>query len=177
MLRIIGGKYRGKKLLVNEETTVPTKNRVREAIFDILGPGHEGESFLDLFAGSGAVGLEALSRGFASAHLVENNPKALRLLGDNAKSFAGSHVYPLTYIEALKKLRAEGLSFDVVFLDPPYAKREYYEEAAHLLIDEGLLKVGALMILEFEGEWPLPTPPSRLYSYGRTSLGLLAYNK
>lgn len=122
-IRIIGGSRRGHRLRVPVAGAVrPTGERVREAVFDVLGP-IEGLAVLDLFAGSGALGLEALSRGARMATFVENDPQVVGLLSDNARALgfgATAEVLTRDYQEALATFTARGRSFDLLFVDPPY---------------------------------------------------------
>lgn len=121
-VRIIGGQWRGRKLPVPDvEGLRPTPDRVRETVFNWLMPVIEGARCLDLFAGSGAFGLEAASRGAAAVWLVERDPAALSVLRDNVDRLAAAQVRVIAD-DALALLRrpAQG-QFDIVFVDPPYA--------------------------------------------------------
>jgi len=123
MIRIIGGSRRGHRLRVSSAGVVrPTGDRVREAIFDVLGP-IEGLAVLDLFAGSGAMGLEALSRGARMATFVEGDSRVLGVLRDNARALgfgATAEALNTDYQDALSTFAALGRSFDLLFADPPY---------------------------------------------------------
>ncbi len=127
----------------------PTTDRVREAIFDILGESVAGAAALDLFAGSGALGLEALSRGAASAVLVEPDPAAFAVLRGNIDSLSasGAEALPLDYRKALRRLRARGTRLGLVFLDPPYG-RGLASAAAAEIERSGLLAPGAVVVVE-----------------------------
>jgi 16S rRNA (guanine966-N2)-methyltransferase len=126
----MGGAYKGRKLSTDTRAEVirPTSGKVREALFSSLGPdAMEGRTFADLYAGSGSVGLEALSRGASEAHLVENHPQSWSLLKANAEAVLGKGAEAaravLTRADALawcRKMRAEGRAFDFVFADPPF---------------------------------------------------------
>ena len=121
MIRIVAGQWRGRRLATPRgRDTRPTSDRVREALFSILG-ALDGERVLDLFAGSGALGLEALSRGAASATLVERAPAALRALRDNVADLgASAEVVAADALVWLRVAREQGAQYDLVFLDPPY---------------------------------------------------------
>lgn len=121
-MRIISGKYKGRVIGLPKQIR-PTQDKVRKAIFDILGD-IEGVSFLELFAGSGAVGLEALSRGAKEAVFVENNPVCLKALKNNFTYLLLTTYYllPLDSAKAVEKLSKEKAMFDIIFLDPPYYK-------------------------------------------------------
>ena len=122
-MRIIAGDLKGRVLAPVQGRTRPTAARVREAIFNILGPAVPEAQVLDLFAGTGALGIEALSRGAAQAVFVEDHPEALKALRRNLETLGlpdRSQVLPLPVAAALRKLAARGERFDLVFLDPPY---------------------------------------------------------
>lgn len=127
----------------------PTSDRVRESIFNILGPRVAGADVLDLFAGTGALGLEALSRGAASAVLVEADPLAFAVIRQNVESLGaeGSELLPMDYRRALRRLAALGRRFELVFVDPPYgtgmAARAAAETAA-----SGVAAAGATVVVE-----------------------------
>ncbi len=125
-MRIVGGKHRGLHLASPKGRRVrPTAQRVREAIFSILGSDLSEYSVLDLFAGSGAMALEALSRGASFVVMVDQHPAALRLIGRNLATCGNpqnAKVYRLDLRRGLKGLIRHGYRFDVVFLDPPYGR-------------------------------------------------------
>jgi 16S rRNA (guanine(966)-N(2))-methyltransferase RsmD len=119
-VRIIGGRWRSRILEFPDAADLrPTPDRVRETLFNWLGQDLSGMACLDLFAGSGALGFEALSRGAASTVMVEKDPAALRALRENAGKLAAGN---LTVVrgDALEFARETRLRFDVVFVDPPY---------------------------------------------------------
>ena len=145
-MRIIAGKYRHLNLMTLEGAdTRPTKDMVKEALFSSLGD-IEGLSFLDLFAGSGAVGIEALSRGAFKATFNDINPKACKIIKANLQKLAiEAKVYNEDWQTLLKHLKGE--SFDIIFADPPYAFEDY-DSLFSLLEDYGLLKNKGLLIIE-----------------------------
>ena len=120
-MRIIAGKFRGKRLFSPEgEGTRPTSDKVRESVFGILASrGEIGGRVLDLFAGTGALGLEALSRGADTAIFVDKSPAAAKIIRKNiALTGADAEVYNTDWKVAVRKLTGR---FDLIFLDPPYA--------------------------------------------------------
>ena len=121
-MRIIGGRYKGRVIKLPKGIR-PTQDKVRKALFDILGD-IEGLSFLELFAGSGAIGFEALSRGAAGLTLVEYNRDCLSAIKKNIESLAlkAPALYPQEVQGAIKALHKEEKKFDIIFLDPPYYK-------------------------------------------------------
>jgi 16S rRNA (guanine966-N2)-methyltransferase len=121
-IRIIGGAYRGRKLAVADRPGLrPTPDRVRETLFNWLGQQLDGLSCLDLFAGTGALGFEAASRGARRVVLVEKDPDAFRALASNRDALGASRV-ELVHGDALAWLRRSNEAFDVVFLDPPFGQ-------------------------------------------------------
>jgi len=120
-VRIIGGRWRSRVLHFPDVAGLrPTPDRVRETLFNWLGQDLSGERCLDLFAGSGALGFEALSRGADSVVMVENHAAALRALRENARRLEAANL-TLVRADALEFVRSARSRFDVVFLDPPYA--------------------------------------------------------
>lgn len=173
MLRVSGGKYRGRNLEVPEVGTVPTKNRVREAMMSICAFATEGAEVLDLFAGSGALGIEALSRGAKHCVFVDADRKACEIIKRNLALIKeqNAQVINMPAREALERMKEK--KFDLVFLDPPYAKKELYEESISFLLENEMLSNGAVVLVEYEGE--LQIDDSRFsfrrdYTYGMTKL-------
>ncbi|HTU02681.1 MAG TPA: 16S rRNA (guanine(966)-N(2))-methyltransferase RsmD [Candidatus Sulfotelmatobacter sp.] len=123
-MRISAGEHRGRRLRSPKgRGTRPTSDRVRQALFNILGPRLRDARVLDLFAGTGAVGLESLSRGAASATLVERDASALRSLRENVSALslgARARILAGEALPAIRSLAEAGQRFDCVFLDPPY---------------------------------------------------------
>ena len=139
----------------------PTTDRVREAVFAILGDDVEGTVVLDLFAGTGAMAIESLSRGAAGAVLVESSPAALGALRANLAALVaeGAVCLPLDYREAVRWLSSKGRTFDLVFLDPPYGKGLVGRSAA-LLSGAGILAPGAVVVAERASRDPADTLPA-----------------
>lgn len=153
-MRIIGGAHRGRRLKAPPGLQVrPTSDRVREAVFNILGDV-EGDRVLDVFAGSGALGLEALSRGAAHVTFVDSNRRSCETIRANVDLFAGQHagqtrVLPLLAAKALRTLAADGARFDLLLLDPPYANAEALLEQLAPSISQ-LMSPGARLVAELE---------------------------
>jgi 16S rRNA (guanine(966)-N(2))-methyltransferase RsmD len=156
-MRIIAGSYRSLALQAPQGlATRPTSDRLRETLFNVLTPQIEGVAFLDLYAGSGAVGLEALSRGAAQADFVERAPAALKILRGNLEKLgisAGFRIHSAAVGAFLRRASASAskpVRYDVVFLDPPYDAAEEYERTLGLLGGSaaGLLADGAMVIAE-----------------------------
>jgi len=143
-VRVIAGRYGGRTLVAPAgPATRPTADRVREALFSVLG--HiEDARVLDLFAGTGALGIEALSRGAAHATFVENARPALRALGQNLHALAlddVTTVLPLAVERVLKAPPWEPQTFDLIFLDPPYAvvRSGRFTDALAKAVERGLV--------------------------------------
>jgi 16S rRNA (guanine966-N2)-methyltransferase len=150
-VRIVAGRWRGRALRAPKGLAVrPTSDRVREAIFDILGERVSGTSVLDLFAGSGALGLEALSRGASRAVFVESDPAAFAVLRENVETLGAveSEAWRLDYRQALRRLRARSMRFDLVFLDPPYRKGLASDSSAALCRADMVRAGGAVVVEE-----------------------------
>jgi 16S rRNA (guanine(966)-N(2))-methyltransferase RsmD len=152
-MRIIGGTLRSRRLEAPAGlATRPTSDRLRETLFNVLAPRIAGARFLDLFAGSGAVGLEAHSRGAARVEFVERNAAALTVLRKNLASLgiaAGVSIHAGSVDPILRRMRPDA-DVDLVFLDPPYDSADAYEATLGLLGGAlaGLLAPGAVMIAE-----------------------------
>jgi 16S rRNA (guanine966-N2)-methyltransferase len=181
-LRIIAGRYRGRRLVAPAGlTTRPTGDRVREALFSILEHGEpalRGSRFLDLFAGSGAVGLEALSRGAAAVLLVESEPQAARAIERNIASLdAAPHVRLLR--QDASRLGRAGEAFDIAYLDPPYRAGLLVPALAGLMAG-GWLAPEARLVCETAREDEPGLPASFTIEderrYGAARLLFLRYN-
>ena len=151
MMRIITGSARGTHLkTLPGDSTRPTSERAKEAVFSMLGDAVRGARVLDLFGGSGQMGLEALSRGAAHATFVDNSREALAIIRDNA---ARTQLFDRAEIkegEALAFLRAAETPYDIVFLDPPYAAG-LLPGCLSLLLERRLLTPSAVVVCEAGG--------------------------
>src|SRR5215469_12643770 len=123
-MRVVAGKYRGRTLrTVRGHAVRPTSDRLRETLFNILSPEIVGARFLDLCAGSGAIGIEALSRGASHVTFVEKSRPACSVIRDNLASLSieGQSLVCRDTASAIKSLAIKGAQFDLIFFDPPYA--------------------------------------------------------
>lgn len=175
-MRVIAGTYRSRKLRTLRGLALrPTSDRVRETLFNILGSDVQDAVFVDLFAGSGAVGIEALSRGARRAVFVEHHPAAIKLLranleslgiavaGSRAKTFAGSaEIIAMDAVVGLEQLAARGLKAGFIFADPPYADSGAYTAVLNWLDDSKLLASGGRVILEHSRRLALPAVAGQL---------------
>ena len=159
-VRIIGGQWRRRTLsFPDSEGLRPTPDRVRETLFNWLGQDLSGRSCLDLFAGSGALGFEAASRGAQRVVMVDSSPKVLASLAANARMLGAGERLEIVRADAVKfasSLRSAGSRFDVLFLDPPY-KQGWLDRLApllpQLLTADGVVYVEAEQGLEACGDW------------------------
>lgn len=158
-LRIVGGEYRGRTLTVpNHRGLRPTSDRVRETLFNWLSPVIEGARCVDLFAGSGALGFEAVSRGAAEVVMVERVEAVTRVLRAHAGALGTGRV-TVVHADALRWLAAEGRPFDIAFLDPPFAD-DLLARSFGLLATGRWLSPGARVYLEAPVSTGFPTLPS-----------------
>lgn len=154
MMRIITGRARGIKLATLEgENTRPTSERAKEAVFSMLQFDIEGREVLDLFAGSGQMGLEAVSRGAASAVFVDKSKDAIAIIGKNIEKTKLSDACRVFCADTQDYIKtAKGRKkFDIVFIDPPYALR-LASKTLCALLDAGLLKPTSIVVCESEEE-------------------------
>lgn len=169
-MRIIAGSRKGHRIEAPRGlATRPTGDRVREAAFNLIGP-LEGAEVLDLYAGSGAMGLEALSRGAERAAFVEEDPAACRAIERNLEKLRLTGAVVLQR-DALQVLATERRQYDLVLLDPPYEMTDYAPFARYL---PGVLAPDGLLVVEtaarFEPDLPLQKRTSRRYGSARLTL-------
>lgn len=152
-MRIIAGTFRSRQLKSLKGLSLrPTSDMMRETLFNILGPRVDGSRFLDLFAGTGAIGIEAVSRGAAHVVFVEKHPATVRLLKENLASLqisSGVQVIPADVRASITKLSVGNAApFDFIFLDPPYAEENTYRDTLHALQESALLSETTIVIAE-----------------------------
>jgi 16S rRNA (guanine(966)-N(2))-methyltransferase RsmD len=163
-MRVIAGIYRSRILKSLKGLALrPTSDRLRETLFNVLGPGVSGSRFLDLFAGTGAIGIEALSRGAAHVAFVENHPSAVALIRRNLESLkinSGVAILATEAHRALETLSGRKESgaapFEYVFVDPPYAAAEEYARVLQFLGASAFLTSDAMVIVEHHHKFKLP---------------------
>ena len=184
-LRVIGGNLRRRAILAAELPNLrPMSSRIKKSLFDTLAPLLPGAEFLDLFAGTGAVGLEALSRGAARAAFVEKNRQCVRLIEENISRTGFSPKAKVFHADALKPLawlldRADTEGFDLVFMGPPYRDASNQQvfwgaPALALAIEARLAKPGGFLIVQHHAREKVAEPPGvakkRERQYGDTIL-------
>lgn len=153
-IRVSGGYLKGYILkTLPGQATRPTTGKVREAVFSILQHDIADAEVLDLFAGSGALAIEAISRGAASAVMVEKNPRAAAVIRDNLRK-CGLELRLIVagYTRGVEILAAEGKTFDLIFADPPYGKVTP-DKLGDLLVKFSLFKPGGFLIMEHAGDY------------------------
>ena len=173
-MRITGGRLAGRTVRCPEGEIRPAMDRMRESVFAILQNDLPGAAFLDLFSGSGVVGLEAWSRGAASVVMVEKDAGKRRILVENAALAEGGARVCIMPVERYIKFIKAG-PFDIVFLDPPFSYR-FKEELLRMLATSPLLAEGGLVLIHYPGEEKLPEDVGGLARkdlriYGRSHVG------
>lgn len=155
-IRIIGGNWRGRKLdVIHSPGLRPTPDRIRETLFNWLQRKIVGARCLDLFAGTGALAFEALSRGAAEVFLIESNPEIVETLKQHAE-ILGSENHTIQLADAASWLKQGIKSFDIIFLDPPFGQG-YIEQCCTLIHEESLLNSNGLVYIESEKDLSLPS--------------------
>lgn len=184
-MRVIAGKFRSQPLSAPKgRNTRPTSDRLRETLFNVIAPQIQGSVFADLFAGTGAVGIEALSRGSGRVYFAENAKVPLETLRHNLDKL---QIREEAQIERggtmflLQRLLKEGIRLNLVFLDPPYDDRPGYETAMQFLAQHPILHVNAIVIVEHSKRFRLPEiqgnlQPYRLIRQGEAALTFFRCN-
>ena len=151
-MRIISGKHKSRHLLTLDGLdTRPMTDRMKESLFNIIGPYFDGDIVLDLFGGSGALSLEALSRGASYAYIVEKSRDAMNIIRKNVTSLQqlnNTQLLNVDYKVALNKFKNDQIKFDIVFLDPPY-KLNIMDELIEFLLTNDLLKDNAIIACQY----------------------------
>ena len=155
-MRVVAGKYGGRPLkTLAGKTTRPTTDKVKGAIFNMIGPYFDGGRVLDLYAGSGSLAIEAISRGMTSAILVEKDRRAQAIINQNLKMTREEERFELLKMEANQSLERITGHFDLVLLDPPYAKEQIVTDIEKMAERE-LLSNDALIVCETDKSVDLP---------------------
>jgi 16S rRNA (guanine966-N2)-methyltransferase len=148
MIRIVAGRLRGRKLKTCEGKSVrPSSSLVRGVIFNVLGDKVQGNRVLDLFAGSGSLGIEALSRGAGSAVFVETGQQVVQVLRDNLTALGVETMSQVRQEDCLEYLAKSGEKFDLILADPPY-RDNIFREIVTLVCQNKMLKPGAVLVIQ-----------------------------
>jgi len=165
-MRVVGGKYRSRALKSLRGLALrPTSDRLRETLFNILGPTIEGAVFVDVYAGTGAVGIEALSRGAREVMFIEKHAAAASLIRKNLQALGiatGAEILATDAVRGMEWLTARRMRAHLVFLDPPYAQANEYERALDFLDRSPLLTPGGRVIVEHAKRTALPERMAQL---------------
>ncbi|MGF7048681.1 16S rRNA (guanine966-N2)-methyltransferase [Paenibacillus sp. DS2015] len=182
-MRVVSGSAKGRTLQsVPGLGTRPTTDKVKEAVFSMIGPYFEGGTVLDLFAGTGGLGIEALSRGMEHAIFVDMDPKSIETIRANLKKTGmenQSEVYRNDAARALKVLEKRGVAVDAIFLDPPYRMTQA-DELMQQMHERGLLQVNATIVVEHDSKYQYPDELNhficiRKALYGETAITIYRY--
>lgn len=181
-MRILAGQYKGRSLL-RPRGIRPTSDKVKAALFNILADAVPGARCLDVCAGSGSVGLEALSRGAAAVTWIERDPACYRALRQNVERVIGACPAPhLTVMRqdapaALRQLGERGAQFDLIFLDPPYDDISLVKRTLQVISRHAILTPSGWLVVEHASRVEVPQPVENIevvsrYRYGDTTLSL-----
>jgi 16S rRNA (guanine(966)-N(2))-methyltransferase RsmD len=175
-MRVISGDHRGRRLkTLTGEHTRPTSEKVKEAMFSILQFDLEGRRVLDLFAGSGQLGIEALSRGARECVFVENDRKALGVVAENIEKCKLEESAKPVFSDYASYLKRGGEKFDIILIDPPYSS-DYAKKSLNLISKFDTLNINGIIVVESEADFVFDEVPGlamrKEYIYGRTKLTL-----
>ena len=152
-MRIISGKYKGKNLIgFDIEGTRPTMDRVKESLFAMIQNKINNSTILDLFAGSGSLGIEAISNGAKTVYFVDNNIELINIIKNNTKSMKDDIIIIKNdYQNALLDFKNKNIKFDIIFLDPPY-KLNLINNCLNKILEYNLLNSDGIIVCEYENE-------------------------
>lgn len=171
-MRIVSGNYGGRPLkTLDGKTTRPTSDKVRGAVFNMIGPYFEGGRVLDLYAGSGGLAIEAVSRGMTEAVLVERDRRAQAVIESNIQMTKEVTRFQLLKMEARQAVERQAVPFDLVFLDPPYAEEEIVQMIG-LLESKGLLTDDVMIVCETDKSVELPEEIGKLGIWKQKAYGI-----
>ena len=178
IMRVISGVCKGRPLkAVQGMTTRPTTDKVKESLFNIIGPFFDGGNVLDLFSGSGSLGLEALSRGMEKGIFVEKDPKALQVIKANIQACRmeeESEVLRSDALRSIKMLGGRGVRFDLIMMDPPYKIANAIPSILSEIEENQLLAEDGLIICEHGKELELPEQIGPFVKYRHEKYGITA---
>src|SRR5262245_35281973 len=156
-MRIIAGQFKSRRLKGTPPPGIrPTSDKLRETVFNILGPAVEGATFLDGCAGMGAMGLEAISRGAAEVYFVDQSRKSMRIIRENLESLDIKEGFKLLEMDLLKALETLTAQFDFAFIDPPYDREDVHSGSLQRFGSRSLLTPDGILIIEHSKRTDLP---------------------
>ncbi|MGH9747910.1 MAG: 16S rRNA (guanine(966)-N(2))-methyltransferase RsmD [Candidatus Acidiferrales bacterium] len=165
-MRVVAGKFRSRHLKGPGRLLLrPTSDRLRETLFNVLGAAVEDSLFVDIFAGTGGIGIEAISRGARETIFIESHAGSARLIRENLESLGvrtGAEVLELDAVRGLEKLASRHLAADFIFLDPPYEREEEHLRVLEFLDASHLIAPRGLVIVEHHHSMELPERFDRL---------------
>ena len=172
VMRVVAGKFGGRPLkTLDGKITRPTTDKVKGAIFNMIGPFFDGGRVLDLFSGSGSLAIEAISRGMDEAVLVERNRQAQAIVLENIKMTKSEQQFHLLKMDANKAIGVVSGQFDLVLLDPPYAKEEIVKNITELE-EAGLLSEDVMLVCETDKAVDLPEEISNFGNRKQKTYGI-----
>ncbi|PLS06586.1 16S rRNA (guanine(966)-N(2))-methyltransferase RsmD [Neobacillus cucumis] len=176
-MRVVSGVCKGRPLkAVPGNTTRPTTDKVKEALFNMIGPYFDGGTGLDLFAGSGGLGIEGLSRGLEKVIFVDRESKAIHVIQENLKACKfeeKTEVYRNDADRAVKALIKRGITFDYIFLDPPYKKQQLVS-LMEKMDQQELVKENGIIVCEHSFDVELPQTVGRFNQIKHEKYGIIA---
>lgn len=183
-MRVIAGRAKGRRLYApSSKTTRPITSMIKGALFNILQMRIEDSKFLDLFSGSGSIGIEAVSRGALRTVFVERDSKAIEIIKKNLALCGFSlecEVYQDDVFERIRKLKHTGQIFDIIYLDPPFTVDSIFLSVMQVLSDNDILAKNGIIVIRTKKEKEMPDKIGNLQKYRKKSYGISTlhfYNK
>jgi len=182
-LRVVAGSFRGRKLeTIDDRTVRPTSDKVKESLFNIIAEYILDSQFLDLFAGSGAIGIEALSRGSTNVFFVDISNDSLKILKKNLSTLHIEdkiEMYNADYKTAIEKFKFKNIKFNIIYIDPPYFKA-IAQDALALVEEASILSQNGIIAVEHDEKDSMPQNQGKLFllkqkKYGGTKLSFYTY--
>lgn len=176
-MRVVGGKYRHRNLeFISNNLIRPTKDRVKEAFFSAINNELNDKTVLDLFAGSGALGIEALSRGAKFCYFVDSKEESITLIKKNVNNLKieNAEIIKKDYQDALEYFKNKNIKLDIVILDPPYVNK-IYQDVLNYLINNKLMNENSIFILESDEilNIDIKSIKEKDYKYGKTFIKII----
>lgn len=176
-MRVVSGNYGGRRLKsLSGDNTRPTTDKVKESMFNIIGPYFDGGNVLDLFSGSGGLAIEAVSRGCDHAVCIDKNYQAMQVIKENIAITKEPEKFTTLKMDAdraIHRLADDKATFDYIFLDPPYAKQKIIDQAIQML-EQKIVAIDALLICETDKQVELPEKIGTFTCIRRQSYGITA---